>query len=372
MIGVFDRLFVDRHVYERRPSGGHVVTFTRRAQLGLVVCLVMLLALCLGLGASAAYLWLATQPSAGQAARPMPGPSTTADASGRVADLTRQVSALSSRNEDLARRLQAASGSAKAADGADKMTAEIATLKSELATVTAARVKLADALQAVQARTPTESPPAAGLPLASDRADRDASPDSSSPVELAVVLRERNAARQQLDSLMASTSKLKAELDRLKAKAAAVPTEPAAPPPPADAQHVAHLQHDVDDMETAVNALTKQLLDGKREAAARESELQAKLGQARFDQQAASAEADRLRQRVAELEAGGGPGASHPADAPPDAMVPPPADAALRSQLQAALARLRTLDPAFAQMLEQGQPPPPPGPAAGAPAPPLQ
>ncbi len=356
MIGVIDRLFVDRHVYERRPSGGHVVTFTRRAQLGLVVVMVLLLALCLGLGASAAYLWLAAQPSLGQAARPTPGPSATADASGRVADLTQQVSALRSRNEDLARRLEAASGNPPAAENADKMRAEIVALKSELATVTAARVKLADALHAVQARTPTESAPAAGLPLASDPADRDASSGSASPLELAVVLRERNAARQQLDSLMASTSKLKAELDRLKAKAAAAPAESAAEPQPANEQHAVHLQHDVDDMETAVNTLTKQLLDGKREAAARESELQAKLGQARFDQQAAAAEADRLRQRVAELEAQRGPGGSHPADAPP-------ADAALRSRLDAALARLRTLDPAFAQTLEQGQPPPPPAPS---------
>lgn len=363
MIGVINRLFVDRHVYERRPSGGHVVTFTRRAQLGLAVGMVLLLALCLGLGASAAYVWLAALPSPGQAARPTPAPSTTADASGRVADLTQQESALRSRNEDLTRRLEAASGNAQAAENTDKMSAEIVALKSELATVTAARVKLADALSAVQARTPTESAPSAGLPVASDPADRDASPGSAGPLELAVVLRERNAARQQLDSLMASTSKLKAELDRLKAKADAAPAESAAAPQPANEQHVVHLQHDVDDMETAVNTLTKRLLDAKREAAARESDLQSKLGQARFDLQAASAEADRLRQRVAELEAGGGPAGSHPADAGPDATVPPQADAALRSRLDAALGRLRTLDPAFAQMLEQGQPPPPPAPS---------
>jgi chromosome segregation ATPase len=364
MSAMLDRLFVDRHVYERRPSGGHVVTFTRRAQLGAACLMILLLVLCLGLGVAIGNRWPGVDRLVRYAAYSPPATSALVmpAASGRITDLTVRLKALQARNDDLAHQLELAKGSAATASRADEASGEIATLRAQLAQATAERANPADALRLAQAKTAAQDPAVAATSPTADANEPGATPKGPEAVELAVVRRERDAARQQLDSLMASATKLKAELDQQKAKAkvkagGAAP-EPAAAPPAA-AAHVTQLQGDVDQMEQAVKSITEQLVAEKREAAARESELEKKLGQARFEQQAAVAERDGLRQRVAQLStaAGGGPSDAGDVVAQPAALTSGQGEeATLRAQLRAALARLMTLDPAFAERLEHGQP----------------
>jgi hypothetical protein len=115
-------LFVDRLLYERRPGGGRFVTFTRRAQLGLLWAFLACFALA---GVSTGALVLGWHRDRAQAAA---------------------ILALQAENERLGHDLAAA----RAAPAADAMVAERATLEIERRSV-AARLEAARAEAALLA-----------------------------------------------------------------------------------------------------------------------------------------------------------------------------------------------------------------------------
>ncbi len=210
MSGWFDRTFVDRHVYERRARGGQVVTFTRRAQLGMACAAAFLLLLTVGLGASTAYLWLARHGGFPELAGERP---------------------VGSADGAPTRSLPDSSGTAPAGSvgASDPASAEAAALRARLAQSAAEGARLAESLRQAQARlaafeTPSSAPPA-------DASAPGVTPGQDVGLELAIVLRERDAARQQVESLMASAAKLRAELDRVEAGIGGGAAAPAAAGP---------------------------------------------------------------------------------------------------------------------------------------------